>query len=181
MTVTAAEVSQFALDNLAVGIITSFGTSTIGLCEFKQTFTYSSGSMNGLTVNVMPLTVSVNSPSVQDGIMRLPGGRVYSPWSLAGERAPTSYPTYTQRILYHGHVRPVEFEYRKLLQLVGVSSNLNFEYGRASTENYFSAKTCRAMLLPINSIAERVMYPTGAPKTWIEITATWQQVQDFNS
>jgi hypothetical protein len=180
MTVTAADIEQFALDNIAVGVITSFGASAIGLVELRNTVTYASGTMSGQSVTVRPLTISINSAGVQNGIMTLPGGRVYSPWSLAGQRAPTTFPIYTQRILYFGHVRPVQLEYRKLLQLVGVSSNLNFEYGRAKFDSFFAAKTCRAMLLPITSIAERVMYPIDGPRTWVEITASWQQVQAFN-
>lgn len=176
---TPAEVSAFGFNKLAVGIITSFGATAIGLCEFQYSYTYPSGTMSGQSVTVKPITITVNSPPVDDGVITLPGGRVYSPWTEAGTRAPTGFATYTQRILYYGHVRPVQIEYRKLLALVGVTSFLNFEYGRAQTDVFFSAKQCHAMLMPITGIAERVMYPVNAPRTWVEITATWKQVTAF--
>lgn len=180
MTVTAANVDQFLLENHASGPITSFGNNVVGVCYFNYTYTYSSGSMSGQTVTTIPHTIAAPSARVYSGIMTLPGGTPYSPWSLAGNRAPTAFPLWTQTIVYKGTVRAVQIELRKLLGLVGVTASLDFAQGRMKLDSSVTSKSCYAMLMPISGTMERVLTtPAYSTRTWLEVTATWQQTGKF--
>ena len=180
MTITTADVDSFLLDNYASGPITSFGNDTVGVCYFNYTYTYSSGSMSGQTVTTIPHTTGVPSAKSYSGISVTPGGEIHSPWSLAGNRAPTSFPLWTQTIIYKGTVRAVQIELRKLLALVGVTASLDFAQGRMKLDGSVTGKSCYAMLMPINGTMERVLTtPSFSTRTWLEVTASWQQTGKF--
>lgn len=180
MTVTTAESIQFSAERLALSHIQSFGNSTTGVCEFDYTRTYSSGILTGKSVTVQIISPTVTTGGVTNGIVDLPGGGVFSPWSAAGERAPVSYPTYSQRIRYVGDIRAVMGEYEMLMRLVGVTSDLQFAFGRLRGGSMWE-KSCQAMLLPVGAVVDRTLdfVANPAAKTWIEFAVNFRQVGDF--
>ena len=180
MTVTAYEVNQFAIERLALSHIQSFGNSTIGVCYFDYSYTYSVAPISGESVTVQILSPTVTTGGVVSGISRLPGGGVFNPWGAAGERAPVDYPMYAQRIRYVGDIRPVMLEYEKLMRLVGVTSTLQFAYGRLSGGGLWE-KACQALLMPVSAVVNRTLDFVANPnaQTWIEFTVNFQQVGDF--
>lgn len=180
MTVTVDETDVFLQDTYASGPITGFGDEPLAICYFNYTLTYYASPFTGQSVTTTPLSLTIPSARVYPGIMTLPGGAIYSPWSLAKNRAPTSFPVWTQRILYKGHARAVQQELRKLLGLVGVTSVLRFANGRVKADGSVTPKDCLAMLLPINGTMERVItHASPSPFTWLEVTASWQQTGKF--
>lgn len=175
MSVTTSEHRDFLISDIATGFITRFYNGPqLGGLFFNQTYTES-----GHTVVIQPISRPIVSHQVQDGIMKLPGGRVYSPWGLAGDKAPTHYPTYSQQILYHGHIDITMQYYQHLLGRVGLTGELRFTYGQTSGGPY-GAKQCEAMLLSATASQERpfdtALHPT---KTYIIFTAVWQQTGRF--
>lgn len=181
MPVNGTELYDFAVNKVGLGTIRAFGTTSLVYCNFNYTYTYSSGALSGQLVRVKPKDTTVMSPRTIDGIHHLPGGRTFSPWSLANERAPAGFPVWTQTIIYSGHIEPVLQEYHKLVRLVGVTSTLAFSYGEVSGGT-FSPKSCQAMLLPVSGVLTRVIEKVHHPNsTWVELTASWQQVGNFTS
>lgn len=180
MTVYANEAIQFAVERIALSHIQSFGDANLGYCYFDYSYTYPSGLLSGQSVTVQILSPTVTTGGVVHGIVDLPGGGVFSPWSTAGDRAPVTYPTYTQRIRYVGDIRPVMAEYEKLMRAVGVTSDLFFAFGRLSGGSMWE-KHCQAMLMPVSAVVDRTLDFVANPtaKTWIEFTVSFRQVGDF--
>lgn len=180
MTVTAHQVNLFSIERLALSHIQSFGDSTVGVCEFDYTYTYAVAPISGQSVTAQILSPTVTTGGVVHGAIRLPGGGVFSPWSTAGERAPVDYPVYAQRVRYVGDIRPVMLEYEKLMRLVGVTSSLQFAYGRLPGGGLWE-KYCSALLMPVSAVVDRTLDFVANPtaKTWIEFTVSFQQVGDF--
>ena len=180
MPITYSEQSDFAYHKVALGYITGFFVSDIGLVSFDKTST-GTGSLSAQTCLIRPKERVIVSPPIADGIMRLPGGRVFNPWGLAGKRAPVFYPTYTQTIVYHGHPELTMREFEVLLTRVGLTGVLYFSYGRIAADT-FGTKRCNAIMLPSSATAQRVLNTSvTTSKTWIEFTASWQQTTDFTS
>jgi hypothetical protein len=181
MTLNQADLSAYADRKLVTGIILSFRTPALGSCEFNNYYyQYDIGGLNGQWVRVKPVGVLVQSQAIHGTpYFLLPGGRVFSPWSEAGERAPTTPPIHTQRIRYTGNVSPVQIEISKLQRFVGVTANLYFSFGRYPDGNY-SYKACQAMLLPFAEMAEYMWDEDNDHSlTTIIITAQWQQLGEF--
>lgn len=180
MSVTQGQAVQFAIERLALSHIQSFGDAGLGYCYFDYTYTYNVAPIVGQKVTVQIISPAVATGGVISGIMDLPGGERFSPWSVAGERAPVTYPTYSQRIRYVGDIRPVMLEYEKLMRVVGVTSNLQFAYGRLPGGGLWE-KRCLAMLMPVAAVVNRTLDFEANPtaKTWIEFTVNFEQVGDF--
>ena len=179
MAVTAAQTYLFATQHIALGHLYQFGDNALGYAYFNYTYTYPSGPLAGNSVTVKATQPLITTGPVRDGIVDTPGGGSFSPWSLAGQRAPIGYPTYSTKLMYSGAIQPVMLEYEKLMMKVGLTTDLTFRYGRQSGGS-FGYKWCKAMLMPVSAIAERVLEPDAYPaKTWIEFTAIFRQVGDF--
>ena len=181
MTVTSAEVSAYAISRAVSGIVTQFGLPALGYVQFDYSFTSSSGELTGQKVTIVPRGVSVQAESLSnDSIMKLPGGRVFSPWTAANERIPTHYPLHTQRVTAFGNVAAVHRWVYSLQALVGVSASLHFSYGRRYPGDTWGAKACTAILMPIGAIVEQLWDTTNTDDfTHIDLTVQWQQVSDF--
>ena len=180
MTVNTTTVNQFSITRLALSHIQSFGATPLDVCYFDYTYTYSVAPINGQSVTVQIISPTVTTGGLASGIVDLPGGGVFSPWSTAGERAPVSYPTYSQRVRYVGDIRPVMLEYEKLMKLVGVTSRLQFAYGRIPGGGLWE-KYCQAVLMPVVAVVERTLDFVANPtaKTWLEFSVNFRQVGDF--
>lgn len=180
MTVTRDEAIRFAVDRLALSHIQSFGDAVLGYCYFDYSYTHSTGMLAGKQVTVQIISPTVTTGGVVSGITELPGGGRFSPWSVAGERSPVTYPVYSQRIRYVGDIRAVMLEYEKLMRVVGVTSNLQFAFGRLPGGDMWE-KYCLAMLMPVSAVVDRtldfVVNPTA--KTWLEFSVNFEQVGDF--
>lgn len=180
MTVHQSEANQFAVKRQALSYIEAFGDDSLGYCYFDYTYTHTTGTLNGQSVTVQIVSPTVTTGGVVSGVVDLPGGKRFSPWSVAGERAPVTYPTYSQRIRYVGHIRAVMGEYDKLMRSVGVTSNLYFDFGRISGGGMWE-KNCPALLMPVSAVVTRTLdfHTTPAALTWIEFTVNFEQVGDF--
>lgn len=180
MTVTQNDANQFAVARLALSHIQSFGDSVLGYCYFDYSYTYNVAPIAGQSVTVQIISPTVTTGGVIHGITDLPGGGRFSPWSAAGQRAPVTYPTYSQRVRYVGDIRPVMLEYEKLMRVVGVTSNLQFAYGRLPGGGLWE-KYCPAMLMPLAAVVDRTLDFVANPtaKTWLEFTVNFEQIGDF--
>lgn len=182
MTVTSAEVSAYAIARTASGHITQFGLPALGYVQLHgYTFTYSGGELSGQTISVCALGVSVQAESLSnDSIMKLPGGRTFSPWTAANERIPTHYPLHTQRVIAQGNVAAVHRWIYILQSFVGISASLHFAYGRRYPGSTYGAKACTAVMMPVSQMVERLWDTANTTdKTHITLTLQWQQVSDF--
>ena len=140
------------------------------------------------TVIITPLSTAFPSATVHDGIMTLPGGRLYSPWSLAGKRAPVTYPRYSQQFVYRGHTDACLRHYGDLLYYAGLTRVLYFSYGRQTYDpndyhdgDDYGAKHCQAMLLSVTAPMEHDLNTKSSRLTHFIVTAVWQQVGDFQA
>lgn len=171
---------EFSIAKVAVSHVNRFGDMLLY---------YSHNCGTGGTVAITPLSHAMPSASVQDGIMELPGGRVFSPWSLAARRAPTTYPKYTQQFMFNGNTDAALMVYADFLAYVGLTRQLQFGYGRTGTANTgynvtdHGGKYCQAMLLQVTANFDRNLITGQTPlrKTNFTVTATWQQVGDFTA
>lgn len=170
--------SEYAIARVAVSHINRFGNLYLY---------YSHNCGDGGTVAITPLSHAMPSANVQDGIMELPGGRVFSPWSQAGKRAPTTYPRYTQQFMFNGNTDAALMVYADFLAYAGLTRQLQFGYGRTDTANSgynvndHGGKYCNAMLLQVTANFDRNLITGQSPlrKTNFIVTATWQQVGEF--
>jgi len=171
--------SEYAIKRIAAGYVKRFGELDIVTSQTRAGFG---------TVEVDVISSAVPSATVHSGIMQLPGGRTYSPWSKMGKRAPVFYPRYTQQLLYRGHADACLWRYQELLFLAGMTAALHFSFGRrfyngAEYYNYdhYGAKYCLAMLESVSMTVDRDAQTKFLPlhKTHFTATAVWQQVEDF--
>lgn len=170
---------DYAIGRIAAGYIRRFGDLDIVTTQTRAGFG---------TVKVDVLSSSIPAATVHDGIMTLPGGRVYSPWSLANKRAPVSYPQYTQQLMYRGDADACLWRYQELLYLAGMTKSLHFTFGRrfyngAEYYNYdhYNTKYCPAMLISVSMTVAHDAQTKLIPlhKTHFTATAVWRQVGDF--
>lgn len=170
--------ADYALLRIAGGYIRRFGGLDL---ETAQTL----AGFGSVVTNV--LSVAIPAATVHDGMMTLPGGRLFSPWSQAGKRAPVTYPRYSVTIMYRGHVDACIRRYTELLYLAGMTAALYFTYGRRHIgTNYYDydhygAKHCQAMLVSLSATADHVLITGATPliTTHFTATAVFQQVGDF--
>lgn len=171
--------AEYSLQRVAVGNIIKFGPLYLN-------YYHNIGSYGACLIT--PLSIAMPSATVQDGILTLAGGRVYSPWSAAGKRAPVSYPRYAQQFMFRGDTDACLRIYADFLTLAGHTNELLFSYGRVTTGAmndytyaHFNGKQCQAMLLQINAPMERDLQTRQSPlkRTHFIVTASWQQVEDF--
>ena len=172
-------VGDYTLRRVALGNISRFGDLRLWYTKTLDDFG---------TVNITPLSTAFPSATVHDGIMTLPGGRLYSPWSLAGKRAPVTYPRYSQQFIYSGHVDACLRHYGDLLYYVGLTRVLYFSYGRQTYNpndyhngDHYGAKQCQAMLISVAAPMERDLNTKLAKLTSFTVTAVWQQTGDFQA
>lgn len=178
MTITSGDMTAYGQQRTAQGYVTQFGRNDFGMNYFNYWFyTYPSGRLAGQWVRVRPVgQVVVTGHFDSAAIKHLPGGRVFNPWYLATERIPTSYPMYTQRILYFGQREPVMVEYKKLQKYVGLTSMLWLSYGEISLGAH-GEKSCPATLFPFGGATES-LHPNDMMS--IEFSVQWQQMGDFS-
>lgn len=178
--VSWGEYGEFQRDRVVTGYITGFTVDPLSTVNFNYTGS-GSGTTAGQTITVKPKDRLIVSNNVIDGLVFRADGSVFNPWGLANSRAPTSYPQYTQRFFYIGHVQLVQEVLERLLGRVGYTGNLYFSYGRVTGDTY-AAKYCPAMLLSVTGATNMNMDHTQTVmKTAIEVSATWQQTGDFTS
>lgn len=129
------------------------------------------------------MSMSVPGVTVQDGIMELPGGRLYSPWARVGVRAPFTYPKYALAVEYYGDVQACLYVHAQLQMNVGMTLPLIFTYGRRTEDILdWGAKQCPATLLAAPVTFEQdLTIATPRKKTRFIVTATWQQVDEFEA
>lgn len=180
MTVTTSDMSTFSVNRIALGYIVSFGSTALGVVDFHvSTYTYSTPSLNGQWVKFWPVSTAIPvGGEPQSGLIDLPGGGVFDPWGTAGERAPMRYPTYSQRMVYHGNILPVQIAFEELARYKGTTSYLTFSRG-IKFDGSYSTKTCLAHFLGFSAVAERTLETASTALTWIEFTGLWRQVGDF--
>ena len=180
MTVTWSEYGNFMREAVATGYITGFTVDPLGITQLDYTAT-GSGSTSGQSVVVKPKDRLIVANTVSDGLVFRADGSIFNPWGLAGSRAPTTYPQYTQRFIYTGHVALTHQVLERLLGRIGYTGMLHFSYGRQTGDTY-GAKSCEALLLSVSGVAGLTMDHTQTTrKTAIEVSATWQQTGAFTS
>lgn len=126
----------------------------------------------------------IQSPVTTEGPMRLAGGRKYNAWGLAGKRAPTTLPSWTQPIMFSGDAAACRRRLNMLMSRVGLTGDLTITYGRiVSTDatpstGHFGTVICEAVLMSVTADVGRTLHPGGA-KTWFVVRATWEQTGVF--
>lgn len=177
MTVTWSEYRDFVIGAVATGYITGFSVGQLGMTQLNYTAT----GTGGQSVVVKPKDRLIVANTVADGLVFRADGSIFNPWGLAGSRAPTTYPQYTQRFIYTGHVALTHQVLERLLGHIGYTGMLHFSYGRQTGDTY-GAKSCEAILLSVSGVAGLTMDHTQTTrKTAIEVSATWQQTGAFTS
>lgn len=167
---------DFALRNVASGYITRFYDFNLDTTETLSGFG---------TVTTQPQGLAIPSPNVDDGLMKLPGGRIYNPWGMAGMRAPTSFPEWSQPIMFKGDAAACRRRFNVLMSRVGLTGDLTISHGRITSTQatpstgHFGNVTCNAMMLPGFARAERVLTP-GDADTWFVVTVRFQQTGEFH-
>ena len=130
------------------------------------------------------LSMSIPGVTVHDGLMELPGGRIFSPWATVGVRAPFSYPKFALQIEYYGDVQACLLAHSQLQIMVGMTLPLVFTYGQRTADAYdWGDKQCPAMLLAAPVTFEQDLTIVAPPRktTRFIVTATWQQVGEFEA
>lgn len=180
MSITYSEYVDSMIAESTAGYITGFSVGNVGVIPFDETITADS-----LTTIVKPGPLSYGA-TAQAGISILPGGRIFSPYSRANERAPVAYSSYTQTIIYVGHIAGVMRQYQRLFAVLGGTGRLYFSYGRTgsgtSTGSY-GEKWCNAILTSVSILPGDLPLDIDLhPKrTARQASATWQQVGGFTA
>lgn len=181
MSITYSEYVDSMIAESTAGYIVSFNVGTVGAIPFDSEVTD-----GALSVVVKPGPLTYGSTAMA-GISVLPGGRVFSPFSRANKRAPVPYSSYTQTIIYVGHIAHVMRQYQRLLALVGGTGRLTFSFGRTTsgtiTMTSSGQKWCNAILTSVSILPGDLPLDVDLhpKKTARQVSATWQQVGGFTA